>query len=75
MVGFRFWTRGEALARDLRGSAVNLPDGRVEVVLEGPRSSVQSMVEALSSGPPSARVDGVDTRWESPTGERGFGLG
>lgn len=75
MVGFRFWARGEALARDLRGSAVNLPDGRVEVVLEGPRSSVRSMLEALSSGPPSARVDEVETRWESPTGERGFGLG
>ena len=75
MVGFRFWTRGEALTRGLSGSAVNLSDGRVEVSLEGPRSSVQSMLEDLGSGPPSARVDGVETRWEQPTGHRGFVLG
>jgi len=75
MVGFRFWARGEALRRDLAGSAVNLSDGRVEVTVEGRRPSVLAMLEALWAGPPSSRVDDVDVRWEDPTGDSGFGVG
>ena len=34
-VGYRWFVRGLAPAAGLAGSARNLPDGRVEVVLEG----------------------------------------
>lgn len=46
-VGFRWWVRSEALARGLTGHATNLPDGRVEVVAEGPRDAVAGLLAAL----------------------------
>ena len=75
MVGYRFWTRSTALALGLAGSATNLPDGRVEVVLEGGAERVETMLVRLGDGPPSARVDDVDVRWTSPTGASGFRIG
>jgi acylphosphatase len=50
----------------------NLPDGRVEAVFEGEREKVEEMVEFCRRGPPGARVDGVEVRWEEPRGEEGF---
>lgn len=49
-VGFRWWTRARALELGLRGHAANLPDGRVEVVAEGPRDACEKLLEALRSG-------------------------
>lgn len=49
-VGFRWWTRARALELGLSGSATNLPDGRVEVVAEGPEPALHALV-ALLRGP------------------------
>jgi len=49
-VGFRWWTRARALELGLSGSATNLPDGRVEVVAEGPEGALRELV-ALLRGP------------------------
>lgn len=72
MVGFRFWTRSTALSLGVSGSATNLPDGNVEVVLEGPVERVESMLQRLGDGPPSARVDDVQVEWGRPIGRSGF---
>jgi acylphosphatase len=74
MVGFRFWARSTALALGLSGSATNLPDGRVEVVIEGPADKVETMLVRLADGPPSARVDDVVVDWTSPRGVCGFSV-
>ena len=74
MVGYRFWARSTALALGVAGSATNLPDGRVEVVLEGPTEKVQTMLARLHDGPPSARVDDVSVDWTSPVGVSGFSV-
>jgi acylphosphatase len=66
-VGFRWWVRSRALEAGLVGWARNLPDGRVEVVAEGPRSSCRRLVAALSEGAPG-RVDGVVERWTEARG-------
>ena len=67
----------ETRARYLRlsGYVRNLPDGRsVEVVAEGPRESLEQLIEHLREGPRMSRVDGVDVEWREATGEyRGFG--
>jgi acylphosphatase len=68
-VGFRYYTRDEALRLGLRGWVRNLDDGRVEVVAEGPEEALQQLVAWLGRGPRSARVDRVDTRWEAATGQ------
>ncbi len=75
MVGFRWWVRQQAHELGLAGSAVNLSDGRVEVVVEGTRTAVDTLLLALRDGPPSARVSDVAARWEAPTGITGFRLG
>ena len=50
-VGFRWWTRSRALELGLAGHARNTDDGRVEVVLQGPRGVVDAMVSLLGERP------------------------
>lgn len=46
-VCFRAFSREQALAAGLCGWANNLPDGRVEVRLQGPRQAVDTVLAAL----------------------------
>ncbi|WIM66910.1 acylphosphatase [Corynebacterium breve] len=75
-VGFRWWTRSQALGLGLNGHAANLVDGRVEVVAEGERAVVAKLLQLLEEEPSSAgrpgRVDTVVTLESDPRGERGF---
>jgi acylphosphatase len=71
-VGFRWWAREQALELGLAGSAENLPDGRVVVVAEGPRSACLALLAALRSTAGPGRVREVTERWASPTGLVGF---
>lgn len=59
-VGFRYFVRERAQALGLGGWVRNLPDGRVEAFVEGPRAAVESMEELLAEGPSMARVERVD---------------
>ena len=68
-VGFRWWTRARALELGLVGSASNLPDGRVEVVAEGPRSACEELLAALRGSDPPGRVRTVVERWSQPRGK------
>ena len=47
-VGFRFATRNLAITYDVTGFVRNLPDGRVELIAEGPKSEVEGFVQAIS---------------------------
>ncbi|WP_155356296.1 acylphosphatase [Acrocarpospora macrocephala] len=67
-VGFRWWVRARALELGLRGWALNLPDGRVEVVAEGPRESCAALLDLLSGGDTPGQVTGVIERWSDPKG-------
>ncbi len=58
-VGFRAATRREALARKVKGSAMNLPDGSVEVIMFGADKSVDNLCQWLKIGPKSATVESV----------------
>jgi acylphosphatase len=73
-VGFRWWTRSRALELGLVGSASNLPDGRVEVVAEGPKAALDTLLALLrDSGDTPGAVDNVVPRWsEARGGLRGF---
>lgn len=71
-VWFRAWTREEAEARGLSGWVRNEPDGSVTVLVSGPEETVQAMLEALSAGPPAARVARVETRPVEPPDAPGF---
>ena len=43
-VGFRYTTRNIALGYDVQGYVRNLPDGRVELVMEGPDPEMDKVV-------------------------------
>jgi acylphosphatase len=46
-VGFRYTAQNIAMQHDVGGYVRNLPDGRVELVLEGPDSEMDMIVEEL----------------------------
>lgn len=65
-VGYRYSTREQASALGLVGWVRNLPDGRVEAMVEGNRSQVEKMVQWFHSGPPMAQVEAVEREARSP---------
>ena len=58
-VGFRYFTQNAAAREGVAGWVENLPDGRVEVFVEGDEDAVTRVERAIRSGPPGARVDNV----------------
>ncbi|WP_150307817.1 acylphosphatase [Planctomonas psychrotolerans] len=71
-VGFRMNARERARELGVSGVARNLPDGSVEVLVEGDAAAVNAMLEWLQHGPQYARVDSVEVTEHPPTGEAGF---
>lgn len=69
-VFFRESTRRQAEPLGLSGHAVNLPDGRVDVVAQGPAEALDQLEDWLHSGPPAAEVETVEIAepGELPTG-------
>lgn len=59
-VFFRASTRVEAMRLGLDGSAVNLADGRVEVIASGAPEALARLDAWLRQGPPQARVDALE---------------
>lgn len=74
-VGFRFFVDARATAEGVHGWVRNLPDGRVEALLEGDKESVDRVEAALWRGPSGAVVE--DVAWEAaaPSGRAtGFSI-
>src|ERR1700722_647327 len=46
-VGFRYTAKNIAMRHNVTGYVRNLPDGRVELVMEGPDDELQSVVDAV----------------------------
>ena len=63
-VGYRWFVRGLATEAGLTGSARNLPDGRVEVVLDGADVAVAAVLSALGGPGAPGRVAGIESRDE-----------
>ena len=70
-VGFRYFTEAAAAREGLHGWVRNLPDGRVEIDVEGEAEAIERFERNVRHGPPGARVsdvhvdDGVPQRRES----------
>ena len=71
-VCFRDAYRRLALRHGVSGWVRNLPDGRVEAVLEGPPDGVHRLVEWAHEGPAAATVTSVAVREERPEGLGSF---
>ncbi len=74
-VFYRDSVRRLAVQRGVAGSATNLGDGSVEVVLEGPAEAVEGLIAFCADGPDRAEVSGVEVEEEDPQGESGFHTG
>lgn len=62
-VGYRFFAEKMANRYGLKGFCRNLPNGMVEVVVEGDYGLISDYVKELRRGPTSATVSGVTVRW------------
>lgn len=71
-VFYRDSCRRRAEELGVRGWVANRPDGRVEVVAEGPPGAVDELAAWCRTGPPRAHVDRVEAHDEAPAGEPGF---
>lgn len=68
-VYFRASAQREARRLGLAGWVRNRPDGSVEIMVEGEEESIRDLYGWAQKGPGAARVDRVDVRWRSFTGE------
>lgn len=72
-VGFRYFTQNAAAREGVAGWVQNLPDGRVEVFVEGDEDAVTRVERAIRSGPPGARVDNIYVQDDEAVGTlKGF---
>jgi acylphosphatase len=67
-VGYRFFAQRVAARHQVTGYVRNLPDGRVEVVAEGPLEHVEGFKHDLAAGPDYATVEHVEEINLEPTG-------
>jgi acylphosphatase len=51
----------------------NLPDGRVEAIVEGEKEMLDEVIRFCNIGPPGAKVSSLNVEWSEFKGEfRGF---
>lgn len=74
-VFYRDTVRRAAVEHGVRGSAVNRPDGAVEMMLEGDRAAIDAVLDVAHEGSRSAVVDALSVEWIKPAGARSFEIG
>ena len=72
-VWFRGATQRAASAAGVHGWVRNLPDRRVEAVLQGERIAVEGVIDFMRTGPPGSDVIDCVVSWR-PAGERFHGF-
>jgi acylphosphatase len=68
-VGFRYWVRRKSEALGLSGTATNLDDGSVEVIVEGSEAACRQLLADLGSGAAPGRVARITQRWGAAKGD------
>jgi len=70
-VFYRAYTRDKARTLGLKGWVKNLPDGRVQIYVEGEEEKVEKLIEWCKIGPPHAVVEEVKVEWCEYSGKYG----
>lgn len=68
-VYFRASAQREARRLGVTGWVKNRADGSVEILAEGEEVAIRELFGWAQKGPSAARVDRVETRWRSFTGD------
>lgn len=72
-VGFRYSARDVACGYDVTGFVRNVPDGRVELVVEGEAAEIEAFLEAIRASQLGGYIRGAELTWTEATGEfKGF---
>ena len=68
-IGFRYTAERLALELGLTGWVKNLPDGRVELVCEGPKEKIELLIERIPKSNLGPHIRKAVCEWETPTNE------
>lgn len=69
-VGFRYFVQRHATRLGLTGFVRNVQHGSsVEVVVEGEKRNLETIIELISKGPDLAEVTGIDVQWSDSSGQ------
>ena len=68
-VFYRSFTEDAAHSLGLKGWVKNCSDGKVEALFEGAKEDIQKAIKSCYKGPPAARVNNIDVKWEIFKGE------
>lgn len=72
-VGFRYTAKTTAMGFEVTGTIRNLPDGRVELTVEGVRVELEAFRQAIREAGLAGFIRDEQVNWASATGEfRGF---
>ena len=72
-VGYRYFAQRIALRLGVRGWVRNLPDGRVELVVEGAREELDAFLKAIRDSEVGGFIRKEDADWSAANGEyQGF---
>ncbi len=63
-VCYRAFTQEAAIELGLAGWVRNLPDGRVQAEIQGPRLQIEKLLERLRAGPPRSVVTDLNIVWK-----------
>jgi len=64
-VGFRMYVKKEAEKMEVVGYVKNCTNGSVEIVAEGNRKNLNEFIKQIKIGPPHARVENMNLRFQS----------
>ncbi len=66
-VGFRAWTRSQAIDLGLVGSVRNVPSGMVEICAQGPQESIERLEDLVRERPSTTdrpgQIQGSTIQW------------
>ena len=71
-VFYRNWTVATARELELTGWVRNLRSGKVEIIACGSPDAVETLIQRCRTGPPAARVSGIDVEEAEPQQLSGF---
>ena len=63
-IGFRGFVKSNARKLGLKGWVQNLPDGRVEILVQGSKETIKKLIKLCEKGPFLAEVKSILVEWE-----------
>lgn len=66
-VGFRFTAEKIAMDLGLCGCVKNMPNGTVDLVSEGPKDKIETLLKRIQESALGPHIKKADCRWEKPT--------